>query len=105
EGNYLVVEVSDDGKGINSDIVKQKAIEKKLISENQNLSEAQILELIFHPGFSTKAVTSEISGRGVGMDVVKTNIEKTGGNVAISTQRGKGSIFKIQIPLSLAVIE
>lgn len=105
EGNHLVVEISDDGKGIDSQIIKKKAIEKKLISETQSLTERQLIHLVFHPGFSTKSETSEISGRGVGMDVVKTNVEKIGGQVDIQTQVGKGSVFRMQIPLSLAVIE
>lgn len=105
EGNHLIVEVSDDGKGINGDILRKKAIEKGIISESQVLTEKQLVHLIFHPGFSTKSSTSEISGRGVGMDVVKTNVEKSGGQIDLSTTVGKGSIFRIQIPLSLAVIE
>lgn len=105
EGNHLIVEVSDDGKGIDAEVLKKKALEKKLIAESHNLTEKQLINLIFHPGFSTKAVTSEISGRGVGMDVVKTNLENIGGQVDITTQVGKGSVFRMQIPLSLAVIE
>ena len=105
EGNHLVLEVKDDGKGINSEIIRSKAIEKNIIQENQPLTEKQIINLIFHPGFSTKAVTSEISGRGVGMDVVKTNVEKIGGHVDVTTNIGNGSLFKLQIPLSLAVVE
>lgn len=105
EGNHLIVEIKDDGKGIDSQIIKAKAIEKGLISSNQILTEKQIINLVFHPGFSTKAVTSEISGRGVGMDVVKTNIEKIGGNVDIQTLVGNGTTFKLQIPLTLAVID
>jgi len=105
EGNFLVVQVKDDGKGIDPVVIRSKAIEKGLIKEHENLSEKQILNLIFHPGFSTKAQTSEISGRGVGMDVVKTNIEKMGGNADIESEVGKGSTFTIKIPLSLAVIE
>lgn len=105
EGNHLVVEVSDDGKGINSAVLQKKALEKNLITEKQVLTEKQLIHLIFHPGFSTKAQTSEISGRGVGMDVVKTNVEKIGGVIDISTQIGHGSVFRLQIPLSLAVIE
>lgn len=105
DGNHLVVEVKDDGKGINGEALRKKAIEKKIISEVQQLSEKQLVNLIFHPGFSTKAVTSEISGRGVGMDVVKTNVEKIGGNIDITTAIGTGSAFKLQIPLTLAVID
>lgn len=105
EGNHLVIEVKDDGKGINSEVLRRKAIEKNLISETDNLSEKQLVNLIFHPGFSTKTVTSEISGRGVGMDVVKTNIESIGGSVDVTTNVGAGSLFRLQIPLSLAVID
>lgn len=105
DGNNLVVEVKDDGKGINGEALRKKAIEKKLISEMQQMTEKQLVNLIFHPGFSTKAVTSEISGRGVGMDVVKTNVEKIGGNVDVTTTIGVGSTFRLQIPLTLAVID
>lgn len=105
DGNHLVVEVRDDGKGIKPDVIRQKAIEKGVIKATDNLTEKQLIHLIFHPGFSTKATASEISGRGVGMDVVKTNVEKIGGHVDVHSEPGKGSIFKLQIPLSLAVIE
>jgi two-component system chemotaxis sensor kinase CheA len=105
EGNYLVIEIKDDGKGINSEILRAKAIEKKIISEKQSMTERQLIHLIFHAGFSTKTVTSEVSGRGVGMDVVKTNVERIGGNVEVLTKVGSGSTFRIQIPLSLAVID
>ncbi|MES2803615.1 MAG: chemotaxis protein CheA [Bdellovibrionota bacterium] len=105
EGNHLVVEVKDDGKGINGEVLRKKAIEKHVIAEGQSLTEKQLIHLIFHPGFSTKTETSEVSGRGVGMDVVKTNVEKIGGQVDVTTNIGQGSNFRLQIPLSLAVIE
>lgn len=105
EGNSLVIEISDDGKGINSKIIREKAIEKKVISENSVLNESEIVNLIFHPGFSTKSEVSEISGRGVGMDVVKTNIEKLSGEVKVLTEIGKGSVFKVVLPLTLAIID
>lgn len=105
QGNHLVVEVRDDGKGMNAQSLRRKAIEKGVITESQNLTEKQMINLIFAPGFSTKTETSEISGRGVGMDVVKTNVEKIGGNVEVQTVEGAGSTFKLQIPLSLAVID
>ncbi len=105
EGNNLVIEIKDDGKGINPKIIREKAIEKKVISEKQNLTDDEIVNLIFHPGFSTKSEVSEISGRGVGMDVVKTNIEKLSGEVKIQTQVGKGSTFKVVLPLTLAIID
>jgi len=105
EGNNLVIEIKDDGKGINHEVLRAKAIEKKLISPNANLSKDELVNLIFHPGFSTKAEVSEISGRGVGMDVVKTNIEKLSGEVKIITEIGKGSTFKVVLPLTMAIIE
>lgn len=104
-GNHLLIEVKDNGKGINGEVLRKKAVEKKLISESETLSEKQLIHLIFHPGFSTKTETNEISGRGVGMDVVKTNVEKIGGHVDISTTIGQGSTFMLQIPLSLAVVD
>lgn len=105
EGNNLVIEIRDDGKGINPKIIREKAIEKKVISANAAMSEDDIVNLIFHPGFSTKSEVSEISGRGVGMDVVKTNIEKLSGEVKVMTEVGKGSCFKVVLPLTLAIIE
>lgn len=105
EGNQLVVEITDDGRGIDAEILRKKAIEKGIIAESAAMSEKQLIHLIFHPGFSTKASASEISGRGVGMDVVKTNVDKIGGHVEVSTQVGRGSVFRLHIPLSLAVIE
>lgn len=105
EGNHLIIEVRDDGKGMDPNVLRKKAIEKGLITETQNLTEKQLIHLIFHPGFSTKTETSEISGRGVGMDVVKTNVEKIGGQVDVTTQLGTGTTFRMRIPLSLAVIE
>lgn len=105
EGNNLVIEIRDDGKGINPKIIREKAIEKKVISANSNLSDDELVNLIFHPGFSTKSEVSEISGRGVGMDVVKTNIEKLSGEVRVVTELGKGSVFKVVLPLTLAIIE
>lgn len=105
EGNNLVIEIRDDGKGINPKVIREKAIEKKVISANSTLTDDELVNLIFHPGFSTKAEVSEISGRGVGMDVVKTNIEKLSGEVKVVTELGKGSVFKVVLPLTLAIIE
>lgn len=105
EGNNLVIEIRDDGKGINPKVIREKAIEKKVISANAVMSDDALVNLIFHPGFSTKAEVSEISGRGVGMDVVKTNIEKLSGEVRVTTEMGKGSVFKVVLPLTLAIIE
>ncbi len=105
EGNHLVIEIRDDGKGINTAILHKKAIERGILTESESMTEKQLINLIFHPGFSTKSETSEISGRGVGMDVVKTNIEKIGGLVDVTTTLGAGSVFRLQIPLSLAVVD
>lgn len=105
EGNNLVIEIRDDGKGINPNIIREKAIEKKVIAANSKLSDEELVNLIFHPGFSTKSEVSEISGRGVGMDVVKTNIEKLSGEVKVFTELGKGSVFKVVLPLTMAIIE
>ncbi len=105
EGNNLVIEIRDDGKGINPKIIREKAIEKGVISANATMSDDDLVNLIFHPGFSTKSEVSEISGRGVGMDVVKTNIEKLSGEVKVVTELGKGSVFKVVLPLTLAIIE
>ena len=105
EGSNLVIEVRDDGKGIPPDIIRRKAIENKVITENQEISEYELINLIFHPGFSTKEEVTEVSGRGVGMDVVKTNIEGLGGEVGVTSILGSGSTFKIILPLTLAIID
>lgn len=105
EGSNLVIQVTDDGKGIDPEIIRKKAIEKKVISEGTELSDQQVLQLIFHPGFSTKEQVTEVSGRGVGMDVVKTNIEGLGGEVTLMSKPGEGSSVKVTLPLTLAIIE
>lgn len=105
EGNNLVIEITDDGKGIPAKIIRNKAIEKGLIRENQQISDEDIIQYIFHPGFSTKEQVTEVSGRGVGMDVVKTNIEKLSGEVRVKTEMGKGSVFKVVLPLTMAIID
>ncbi|NCN26797.1 chemotaxis protein CheA [bacterium] len=105
EGSNLVIQVRDDGKGINPEIIRRKAIEKGVIRENSSMSDLEVIQLIFHAGFSTKEQVTEVSGRGVGMDVVKTNIENLSGEVNVSSQVGKGSVFKIVLPLTLAIIE
>ncbi|MEI7942677.1 MAG: chemotaxis protein CheA, partial [Candidatus Riflemargulisbacteria bacterium] len=105
-GSSIIIEVEDDGKGINPTVIKKKAIEKGVISEAEALtmSEKEIIELVFAPGFSTAEQVSDLSGRGVGMDVVKRNIEGLRGVVEITTVVGKGSIFSIKLPLTLAII-
>lgn len=105
EGNNLVIEIIDDGKGINPEIIKKIAIQKGVISANDKLSDSEIINLIFAPGFSTKEQVSEISGRGVGMDVVKRNIQNISGVVDVKSNIGTGSIFRIQLPLTMAIID
>jgi two-component system chemotaxis sensor kinase CheA len=106
EGGQVNIEISDDGGGLNLDRIKSKAIEKGLVSQEQvtRMQEQEIAQLIFLPGFSTAEKVSNVSGRGVGMDVVKTNIEKIGGSVDLQTRPGIGTTIKIKIPLTLAII-
>jgi two-component system chemotaxis sensor kinase CheA len=105
ETNHIVVEVQDDGKGMDGAVIKQKAFEKGLISEEQlqSLSEQEALNLIFISGFSTAAVSTDISGRGVGMDAVKSMVDKIGGTVELQTVPGKGTTFKLNLPVSMAI--
>ncbi len=102
----MFIELSDDGAGINRDRVLQKAISKGIISkeEGASLSDQQVFELIMSSGFSTADNISDISGRGVGMDVVKTTIESLGGSISIDSIEGEGSTFSIQLPLTLSII-
>ncbi len=104
-GGKLIIEVQDDGKGIDGELLKRKAIEKNIIHKDSAISENEAINLIFHPGFSTKSEITEVSGRGVGMDVVKTNIEKMQGKVHVRTKKGAGTTFEIVLPLTLAVID
>lgn len=101
----LVIEIRDDGGGIPADRLRQKAVEKGILRPGQVISDKEAIALIFHPGFSTKAQVTEVSGRGVGMDVVKTNIERMQGEVVVDTVEGKGSVFTITLPLTLAIID
>ena len=107
EGNMIVIEIKDDGAGMDPDILKDKAVEKGLISDKEadNMGEKEAYMLIFKPGFSTAAKITNVSGRGVGMDVVRTNIEKLNGIIDVESEKGKGSIFKLKIPLTLAIIQ
>ncbi len=106
EGGQVIIEISDDGSGLNLDRIKHKAVERGLISQEQaaRMQEQEISQLIFLPGFSTAEKVSNVSGRGVGMDVVKTNIEKIGGSVDLQTSPGVGTTVRIKIPLTLAII-
>ncbi|MCZ0772861.1 response regulator [Campylobacter hepaticus] len=107
EGNHIVVEITDDGKGLDPNALKVKAIEKNLITEREadQMTDKEAFALIFKPGFSTAAKVTNVSGRGVGMDVVKTNIEKLNGVIEIDSEIDKGSSFKLKIPLTLAIIQ
>ncbi len=106
EGSHVIVEVSDDGAGISVDKIRSKAIERGLITAERaaQQSERELLQLIFLPGFSTAAAITNVSGRGVGMDVVRPNVEKIGGKVEIDSRVGKGTTLRLRIPLTLAII-
>jgi two-component system chemotaxis sensor kinase CheA len=106
EGSHVVIEVSDDGAGIAQERVRQKAVERGLITPERaaQLGERELLQLIFLPGFSTAAAVTNVSGRGVGMDVVRTNVEKIGGKVEIDSRAGNGTTLRMRIPLTLAII-
>ncbi|MFZ1939344.1 MAG: chemotaxis protein CheW [Terracidiphilus sp.] len=106
EGSHVVIEVTDDGAGIDVAKVREKAIERGLITSERAalLAERELLQLVFLPGFSTAAKVTNVSGRGVGMDVVRTNVEKIGGKVEIDSRAGKGTTLRLRIPLTLAII-
>ena len=106
EGDHIVLIIADDGRGMSPERIRMKAVEKGIISEEEAnmLDDRQSLILIFMPGFSTKTQASAVSGRGVGMDVVKTNIQKLNGSVEIRSEPGKGSVFMISLPLTLAIL-
>ncbi|BDU22816.1 chemotaxis protein CheA [Dyella sp. GSA-30] len=104
-GGSIVVEVSDDGAGLNRQAIINKAIQRGLIASGDNLGDDAVAELIFQPGFSTAAATTDLSGRGVGMDVVRRNVVDLGGTVAIRSTEGKGTVFTITLPLTLAIID
>lgn len=105
QGGNIVIQISDDGAGLNEERILAKAIEKGIINEKQQLSKKEIFGLIFAPGFSTADKVSDLSGRGVGMDVVRSNIEKLRGKVDIDSTPGKGAVFTIYLPLTLAIID
>ena len=107
QGNQVVIEVSDDGRGINPHKIMAKAVETGVITSDQalRLSEQEVLDLIFHPGLSTSDQVTEVSGRGVGMDVVKTAIEKLKGTVRVETTPQEGTTFRLKLPLTLAIIK
>jgi two-component system, chemotaxis family, sensor kinase CheA len=105
EGNMIIIEIADDGKGIDIEAVRAKAIERGIIHPNKVLTDIEAFNLIFDAGFSTAKKVTNISGRGVGLDVVKRQIEKLNGSVTVSSQRGKGTRFTIKLPLTLAIIQ
>jgi len=107
EGNQIVIQIDDDGKGLDANMLKGKCVEKGLITEKEadSMSDKEAFGLIFKPGFSTAASVTNVSGRGVGMDVVKTNIEKVNGIIDIDSEFGQGTSIKLKIPLTLAIIQ
>ncbi len=107
EGSNIIIEITDDGRGIDKDIISRKAIEKGLASEEElsQMSDSDINQFIFAPGFSTAKQISDVSGRGVGMDVVRTNIEKLGGIIEIDSSKGEGTRIAVKLPLTLAIIQ
>ena len=104
-GAYVLISVKDDGAGLNAEAIRTKALERGILAPGQELTEAEINQLIFHPGFSTARAVTKVSGRGVGMDVVKREIDSLGGAVMIFTERGHGTEITLKIPLTLAIIE
>ncbi len=106
EGGTITIEIADDGKGLDLAAIRRKAVERDIASQADidRMTDAQVAKFIFHPGFSTAKAITSVSGRGVGMDVVKTNIELIGGVIDINTQLGRGTTFTIKIPLTLAII-
>jgi len=105
QGGNIVIEIKDDGAGLDKDRLLSKAREKGLVREDESLSEEQIYQLIFNPGFSTASVVSDVSGRGVGMDVVKKNIISLGGSIDIESKLGIGTTFRVRLPLTLAILD
>ncbi len=105
EGNHIIVSIQDDGKGLDREAIRQKGIERGLISADEQLSDRDIFNLIFEAGFSTAKLVTEVSGRGVGMDVVKRQISKLKGMIELSSQPGQGTTVSIQLPLTLAIVQ
>ncbi len=105
QSGNIVIEIKDDGAGLNKERIQQKAIENGLIDESTTLADEQIFDLIFQPGFSTADAVSDLSGRGVGMDVVRRNIASLNGSIEVSSETGKGSRFVIRLPLTLAILD
>lgn len=105
KGGLIYIEVSDDGQGLDKEKIQKKAIERGIINENDVLTDSEMYNLIFAPGFTTATAVSDISGRGVGLDVVRQSMEKLRGQMDVTSQKGKGSVFSIRLPLTMAIIE
>lgn len=105
QGGFIIIDIKDDGRGLNTEKIFQKALENGLVTAEQQLSDTEINELIFKPGFSTADAVSDLSGRGVGMDVVRRNIESLGGHVRVKSEPGHGSTFSVSLPLTLAILD
>jgi two-component system chemotaxis sensor kinase CheA len=105
EGQNVVLTLSDDGKGLDVDRIRRKAVDRKLVRKDEELTESQALDLIFRPGFSTAEVVTDLSGRGVGLDVVRRNVDAMGGAIAVSSKRGEGCEFRFTLPLTTAVLD
>jgi two-component system chemotaxis sensor kinase CheA len=105
QGNSVVIDVRDDGRGIDPERIRKAAIERELVSEDDDIDAKRAFELLFTPGFSTAAAVSEISGRGVGLDVVKKNIQDLKGSIEIISEVGQGTTFRIMLPITLAIIQ
>jgi two-component system chemotaxis sensor kinase CheA len=105
QGGSVYIELADDGRGLDRDRILAKAIEKRLVPEGQRLTDSEVYALIFAPGFSTAKAVTDVSGRGVGMDVVRRNVEALQGNILIRTQLGRGTTFTIRLPLTLAIMD
>jgi two-component system chemotaxis sensor kinase CheA len=104
-GGSIHIQISDDGRGLDPEKLIRKAVEKGILAEGQKLSNEEAFQLIFAPGFSTAAAVTDISGRGVGMDVVRRNVENLRGRISIQSEVGRGSVFTIEIPLTLAILD
>jgi two-component system chemotaxis sensor kinase CheA len=105
QAGHIVIEISDDGRGLNAERILSKAMEKGLVGNPEHLSENDVFHLIFEPGFSTAAQVTDVSGRGVGMDVVRKQIQKLRGHVEIQSREGLGATFTLKVPLTLAIID
>lgn len=105
KGNAIVIEVTDDGKGIDYEKIRESAIKKGIIDADTHLSEEECIELIFRPGFSSATRVTEVSGRGVGLDVVKNTLERLKGSISVYSEKGRGTTFQITLPITLAIIQ